>query len=53
MTIRELTKYSFDIRKQIVDLIIAGNVGHIVGDISVLAILFTLYHLEMHISPAN
>lgn len=44
---------SYDIRKNIVDIIVAGGGGHIGGDMSVTDILQTLYFREMNISPEN
>lgn len=45
--------FSFDLRKNVVDMIVAGNGGHIGGDMSVMDILVTLYFRQMNISPAN
>lgn len=45
--------FSFDIRKNIVDMIVAGNGGHIGGDMSVTDILLTLYFRQMNITPDN
>lgn len=44
---------SYELRKQVVDMIVAGNGGHIGGDMSVIDILITLYFREMNISPEN
>lgn len=44
---------SYELRKQVVDMILAGNGGHIGGDMSVLDILITLYFRQMNISPVN
>lgn len=44
---------SYDIRKNIVDIIVAGGGGHIGGDMSVTDILQTLYFRVMNISPEN
>lgn len=44
---------SYELRKQVVDMIIAGNGGHIGGDMSVIDILITLYFRQMNISPDN
>ena len=43
--------FSFALRKNVVDMIVAGNGGHIGGDMSVLDILVTLYFRQMNISP--
>ncbi len=45
--------FSFALRKNVVDMIVAGNGGHIGGDMSVLDILVTLYFRQMNISPEN
>lgn len=44
---------SYELRKQVVDMIVAGNGGHIGGDMSVIDILITLYFRQMNISPEN
>lgn len=44
---------SYDLRKQIVDMIVAGKGGHIGGDMSVIDILITLYFRQMNITPKN
>lgn len=44
---------SFDLRKNIVDIVISGKGGHIGGDMSVLEILMTLYLHRMNIDPAD
>lgn len=44
---------SFDLRKNVVDMIMAGKGGHIGGDMSVIDILITLYFRQMNISPEN
>lgn len=49
--LKALQKRSFDLRKDIVDLIRSGKAGHIGGDMSVLEILMTLYLHRMHIDP--
>ena len=48
-----LTAFSYDLRKQVVEMIIEGKGGHIGGDMSVIDILITLYFKEMNISPEN
>ena len=45
--------FSFDLRKNVIDMIVAGNGGHIGGDMSVMDILITLYFRQMNISPEN
>ncbi len=44
---------AFELRKDVVDLIVAGKGGHIGGDMSVMEILVTLYYRIMNISPKN
>lgn len=44
---------SYELRKQVVDMIVSGNGGHIGGDMSVIDILITLYFRQMNISPEN
>ncbi|MDO4292806.1 MAG: transketolase [Eubacteriales bacterium] len=44
---------SYDLRKNTVDMIMAGKGGHIGGDMSVMDILITLYFRQMNISPQN
>lgn len=44
---------SFELRKNILDMIVSGGGGHIGGDMSVLDILITLYFRVMNISPEN
>ncbi len=48
-----LKAISYDLRKDIVDIIMAGGGGHIGGDMSVVDILMTLYFKQMNISPDN
>ncbi len=45
--------FSYDLRKNVVDMIMAGNGGHIGGDMSVIDTLMTLYFRVMNISPEN
>ena len=44
---------SFDLRKNVVDIIIEGKGGHIGGDMSVIDILISLYLKNMNVSPKN
>lgn len=48
-----LTAFSYDLRKKVVEMIIEGKGGHIGGDMSVIDILITLYFKQMNISPEN
>lgn len=52
-TMQNLTALSFDLRKDVVDMIMSGKGGHIGGDMSVIDILITLYMKQMNISPEN
>lgn len=45
--------FSYDLRKNVVDMIVEGKGGHIGGDMSVMDILITLYFRQMNISPEN
>lgn len=53
ITDKDLQIKSFDLRKNIVDIVLAGKGGHIGGDMSVLEILMTLYFKRMNINPDN
>lgn len=48
-----LKALSYDLRKNVVDMIVEGKGGHIGGDMSVMDILVQLYFAEMNISPEN
>lgn len=48
-----LKALSCDLRKDVVDMIVAGNGGHIGGDMSVMDILAELYFEQMNIGPEN
>lgn len=49
--LKQLKVLSYELRKHVVDIIMAGKGGHIGGDMSVMDILVTLYFDQMHISP--
>lgn len=51
MTVQELLKKSWSLRRNVVDIIIAGGGGHIGGDMSVLNALLVLYKNHLNISP--
>lgn len=51
MTHREMKKLAYDLRKNTLDIIVAGGGGHIGGDMSVMEILVTLYFEQLHVSP--
>lgn len=44
---------AYDLRKDVIDMILAGKGGHIGGDMSVMEILVTLYFRQMKVSPEN
>ena len=44
---------AYELRKHVVDIVMAGKGGHIGGDMSVMDILVTLYFDQMNISPEN
>lgn len=44
---------SFDLRKDVINMIVEGKGGHIGGDMSVMETLVTLYFRQMNISPKN
>lgn len=48
-----LKALSYDLRKNVVDMIVEGKGGHIGGDMSVMDILVELYFEQMNISPEN
>lgn len=48
-----LAAKSFELRKDVLEMIVRAKTGHIGGDFSVIDILVTLYFKEMNISPEN
>lgn len=44
---------AYELRKDVVDMIVAGKGGHIGGDMSMMDVLVTLYFNVMNISPEN
>ncbi len=46
----ELTVKAYDVRRDVVDIIVSGGGGHIGGDMSCVEILLSLYH-RMNVSP--
>lgn len=48
-----LTQLAFELRKNVLDMIMSGQTGHIGGDMSVMDILVSLYFKQMHIDPKN
>ena len=51
--VKNLALLSYDLRKQVLDMIVAGSGGHIGGDMSVMEILVTLYMKQMNVGPEN
>lgn len=49
----DLKALSYKLRKDTIDIIMAGGGGHIGGDMSVMEILVALYFREMNISPED
>ena len=49
----DLSKLSFKLRKEVVEMIYKAKTGHIGGDMSVMEILVALYFSVMNISPSN
>ncbi len=47
------TAFSYDLRQNVLDIVMAGKAGHIGGDLSILDALMTLYFRQMNISPEN
>lgn len=50
---KNLKAMSFELRKNVLDMIYKAKTGHIGGDFSVIDILTTLYFKQMNISPEN
>lgn len=50
---KNLTALAYDLRKDVIEMICAGNAGHIGGDMSVMDILVALYFGQMNITPEN
>ena len=48
-----LKALSYELRKDVIDMIVEGKGGHIGGDMSVMDILVELYFEQMNISPEN
>ena len=48
---QNLKALSYDLRKNVIDMIVEGKGGHIGGDMSVMDILVELYFEQMNISP--
>ena len=50
---QNLKAKSFELRKNVIDMIIEGKGGHIGGDMSVIDILISLYLKNMNVNPEN
>lgn len=50
---KNLSALSYDLRKDVLDMIMSAKAGHIGGDMSVIDILITLYFSQMNIHPEN
>ena len=50
---KNLKALSFELRKNVLDMIYKAKTGHIGGDFSVMDVLVTLYFKQMNISPDN
>lgn len=48
-----LTALSYELRKDVIEIIRAGKAGHIGGDMSVMDTLVTLYFKQMNVGPEN
>ena len=53
MNMENLTALSYDLRKDVIDMICAGKAGHIGGDMSVMDTLVALYFNQMNVTPDN
>lgn len=50
---KDLAVLAYELREDVVDMIVEGGAGHIGGDMSVMEILTELYFDQMNISPEN
>ena len=48
---KKLKAYAYKLRKDTIDIILAGGSGHIGGDMSVMEILVDLYFRQMNVTP--
>ena len=53
MIMENLKAKAFDLRKDVVNMIMEGKGGHIGGDMSVMEILMSLYFCQMNVTPEN
>lgn len=49
----QLSALAYELRENVIDMIVEGRAGHIGGDMSVMEILTELYFDQMNISPEN
>lgn len=49
----ELKVLAYDLRRDVVEIVVSGKGGHIGGDMSMMDVLVTLYFKVMNISPEN
>ena len=50
---QNLAKLAYQLRRDVIDIIVSGKGGHIGGDMSVMEVLVDLYFHEMDITPEN
>ena len=50
---RNLKTLAYELREDVLDMIVEGKAGHIGGDMSVMEILTVIYFEQMNISPEN
>ena len=48
-----LKALAYELREDVIDMIVEGKAGHIGGDMSVMEILTEIYFDQMNISPEN
>lgn len=53
MTVNELRALSYELRQNVLDMVMSGKGGHIGGDMSVMDTLVTLYFKVMNVTPEN
>ena len=53
MNMENLTALSYDLRKDVINMICAGKAGHIGGDMSVMDTLVVLYFNQMNVTLDN
>ena len=47
----QLSAMAYELREDVIDMIVEGKAGHIGGDMSVMEILTEIYFDQMNISP--